>query len=173
MHSIEKVDDFYEFDILWGFGQTTPELRIKLVRFWLENGAIADPYMAWRRTFEVGCVVLNREGEIVGVNSFYADRMMTDGRFYWFYRTYIRPDSRMNGLTPFIFHITYDKLSKLYAGEIGSPVGIVLIIENPKLDQRAGLRIMQRGGLEHLGADQQGKSVWRKCFPDIILPSNP
>jgi hypothetical protein len=173
MLNIKKIGEFYEFDIFWSFGETNPELRARLIRFWMENGAIPDPYVAWRRTFEVGCIVTNKNGDIVGVNSIYADQLTSDSPSYWLYRAFTRPDSRLNGLTPRLFHLTYEELKSSYATEAGSPVGIAMIIENLKLDTRAGSRILQRAGLEFLGTNVHGKSIWRKSFPDIISHSHP
>jgi hypothetical protein len=168
MHSLNEVCEFNGFRLFWGFGQLTSEMRAELVQFWIANGAITDSFEAWRRTSEVGCVVLNKEGKIVGVNSIYIDRLIADGRSYWFYRTFIRPDCRVMGLTPRIFNVTFDNLSNLSAGKLGAPSGIVFVTENPKLESRAGSRIFQRNGVEPLGINQQGKSVWRKCFPAIV-----
>jgi hypothetical protein len=165
MHELTEVASFNALRIFWGHGQLPSTMRTKLVEFWQTNGAVLDPQEAWRRTFDIGCIVLNAEKEIVGVSSVYIDRLVKNGPAYWFYRTFIHARRRLLGLNPKIFHATFDCLFKSYGGELGSPAGIIVITENTKLESRGGVRILQRAGLERLGADPQGRSVWRKCFP--------
>lgn len=164
MQNSEMTFNFNGYRLAWVFGQGTPDLRTELIRFWMTNNAVPDPYEAWRRSFEVTCTARDDSGDLVGVSSFYLDRLLTDGLPYCFYRTYVRPDCRIMGLAPRLFLITFDKLAALYAGETYSPSGIVVVTENPKLEEAAGLRIIQRCGLERLGANPQGVSVWRRLF---------
>lgn len=159
------LDEFNGYRIAGIFGQCTPELRVELIRFWSSNGAIADPYQAWRRSFEVACIARSDIGDIVGVSSSYPDQLIPDGPPYWFYRTYIRPDCRVMGLAPRLFKMTFDGLEALYAEDPYSPLGMIVVLENPKLEDAAGLRIVKRCGLERLGENARGMSVWRRLFP--------
>ncbi len=168
MHSLNKICEFREFSIYWVFGQLTAEVRAELVKFWLVNDAVRDQREAWRRTFDVACIALNPEGEIVGVSSIYIDRLLPAGPTYWFYRTFIRSDSRVLGLNPLIFNAGFDQLAQMHQAEPASPSGVVVVTENPKLESRGGVRIFQRNGLERLGTDHHGQSVWCKSFPSIL-----
>lgn len=169
-HSV-TIRQFNDFRIVWAFEQKSADLRRALINFWLHNGAIADPNEAWRRTFEVGCIAWNKADEIVGVSSFYADRLIHDGHVYWHYRTFVRPDCRLPGLAPQVFQMTFDALSELHAAEPFSPIGIVVVVENPKLEKPSGFRVIERCGMERLGDDQHGKSIWRRCFEPVAMQS--
>lgn len=165
--SVRRLRTFRGYDIAWLFGAgNTPEMRAALIRFWTDHGALGDPFAAWRRTFEVGAVALDGQGDIAGVSSFYPDILPADGRPYWFYRTFVRPDSRIVGLAPQLFDCTFTTLAADYGGEPGAPEGVVTIMENPKLDTPAGLRVIRQSGLTLLGTDVHGRSVWRRRFAD-------
>lgn len=165
--SARRLRTFRGYDIAWLFGAgNSAETRAALVRFWADHGAIDDPFAAWRRTFEVGAVALDGQGDIAGVSSFYPDILPADGRPYWFYRTFVRPDSRVVGLAPQLFDCTFATLAVDYGGEPGAPEGVVTIMENPKLDTPAGLRVIRQSGLTLLGTDVHGRSVWRRRFAD-------
>lgn len=156
------ISDFKDHRIFWVWQQVTPLLRQQLVDFWRENGAIQDPFEAWRRSFEVTCVALNEAQQIIGVSSVYSGH--GPGAPYWFYRTFIREDCRDVGLAPRIFACTHEQLALAYRDEVQAPVGMMVVSENPKLETPAGIRISQRAGLQHLGYNEQGQSVWHLLF---------
>lgn len=156
------ISEFNHHQIFWVWQQVTPDLRQALIRFWRENTAIQDTFDAWRRTFEVACVALDPQGQIVGVSSVYG--AYGSGSPYWFYRTFIRQDCREVGLAPRIFTCTHQQLAQAYAGEADGPVGMMVVSENPKLETPAGIRVSQRAGLSHLGYNEQGQSVWHLLF---------
>lgn len=162
--AFSETEEFKSYQISWVVNQSTPALRASLIQFWLANGAIADPHEAWRRSFEVAGVARDHSGNIVGVSSVYIDRLPSDGLPYWFYRTFIRPDCRIMGLAPRLFQTTYNGLSRLYRAEPYAPSGIIVILENSKLEGVAGSRIIQRCGLERLDLVLQGRSVWRRLL---------
>ena len=61
-------------------------------------------------------------------------------------------------------------LAELYRGEAGAPSGVVIVAENSKFDRRGGSRQLQRVGLELVGQDDRGKSVWCKNFLLYLAP---
>ncbi|WP_248746859.1 MULTISPECIES: hypothetical protein [unclassified Pseudomonas] len=160
---MSAISLFKNHRIVWVWGQVTAQMRSELIAFWGETGAIPDPAEAWRRTFEVACVVLDPEGRIVGVSSVYCASPGA-GALYWFYRTFIREDHREVGLAPRLFTHTYEQLALAYAGDAQAPVGMMIIVENPKLETAAGIRVIQRAGFQHLGIDESGQSVWHRLF---------
>jgi hypothetical protein len=161
---VPVISSFKQHQIVWVWNQTTPSLRSELIAFWRDNGAIPDPFEAWRRTFEVACVVLNAENQIVGVSSVYCAYSVAVEASYWFYRTFIREDSRDMGLAPRVFACTYEQLALAYVDEAQAPVGMMVISENPKLETPAGIRVSQRAGLQYLGRNDRGQSVWHRLF---------
>ena len=156
------ISVFKNHRIFWVWQQVTPALRQQLIDFWDSNGAIQDPFEAWRRTFEVACVALNEAGQVVGISSVYG--AYGAGAPYWFYRTFIREDCRDVGLAPRIFACTHEQLALMYSDEAQAPVGMMVVSENPKLETPAGIRVSQRAGLLHLGYNEHGQSVWHLLF---------
>lgn len=156
----------HEYSVSWVFGQSNQMLRSELVDFWGRNGAIQDPREAWRRSFEVACTARNAVGKIVGVSSVYHGFLSTGAEPYWFYRTYIQPDSRVFGLLHRLFHETYDRLGAISA-EAHAPTGIVVIPENEKFLSAAGKRVLLSLGLGYGTSSHQGKPVWIKRFEGI------
>lgn len=164
----EPLCEFKGFKIFWIFDRLTTEMKADLVKFWLRNGAIMNPEEAWRRTQEVGCLAFNAHDEIVGVSTIYRHRLQPDDLDYWFYRTFIRPDSRVLGLSSRIFDTTFNQLAVMSGRLSDAPSGVVVVTENAKLESHGGIARLQRLGLERLGTDQRGQSVWRKPFHPII-----
>jgi GNAT superfamily N-acetyltransferase len=159
-----NVTEFEGYRLCWVYGQTCATTRAQLVAFWLENAALSEAYEAWRRTFEVTCIAVDRAGQIVGVSSVYSAPCRELGAPYWFYRTFIRPDSRFSGLAQRMLKHTVEQLAEAFAGEPGAPVGMIIAPENPKLEAASARRQLQRLGFLHLGADAGGRSIWRRRF---------
>jgi hypothetical protein len=155
--------EFNGLRVYWIHERLSADLRHHLVQFWLRSGALSDISEAWRRTFEVGCVTLNRSNEIVGVSSFYiASRADAQGR-YFFLRAFVRPDCRIPGLMRRILLFSYDCLAD-YAQEPGAPRGVILEAENPKLAQPGVRRVLQRCGFVSLVAGTPIGEVWLRGF---------
>jgi hypothetical protein len=154
--------------IFWIRGAVTPEVKDRLVGFWLDNDAIEDRAEADRRVAEVGCIVVNEQAEIVGVNTLFV-HPLTDGRPYWFYRTFVRPDSRTAGLSSAVFKFTAKKLAAA-PRDADAPLGIVVVAENPKLARPGGRRRLERLGLRSIGTGPRGNEIWVLDF-DAAQPS--
>jgi len=165
--TLPRIGEFRGHTLVWLLDQhKSPAVREALMAFWSSHGAITDAASAWRRSFEVGVVALDPGGQIAGVTSVYIDHLAFDGQPYWFFRTFVRPRSRVMGMMPAMFQGTFARLALDYAGEPGAPVGIAAVTENPKLDTPAGNRIYHRIGLRLLGTDPRGLRVWRRLFAD-------
>lgn len=160
MNNIESTG----YRLCWTAGQTTPASRAQLIAFWRDNGALSEPFEAWRRTFEVCCIAFNGADQIAAVGSVYSAHYPALGAPYWFYRTFIRPDSRVNGLAQRMLRHTVAQLTDSFAGEPGAPAGVIIVTENPKFETAAGQRQLQRQGFVRLGADENGRSVWQRRF---------
>lgn len=165
MNNFNHVDDFKPFQLHCRVGHPSSALRARLIQFWLTHGAIADQHDCWLRTFDVVCIVVDQHDAIIGVSSVYVDRLIAGGPTYWFYRTFVRPENRVPGLSKSIFLTTYKHLATQYRGEEGAPCGVTAIAENIKFDRPAGARQLQRLGLQRIRADGQGRSVWCRKFP--------
>lgn len=170
MQSLLTVTRSGDMSFLWAYGATTPDIRRQLQQFWIANGGITDSSEAWRRSFEVGCIAVDAGGKIAGVSSFYMDRLLPAGPMYWMYRTFVRPENRRTRLAIDIFKVSVAQLTHYALHERGAPVGVAAIIENPALELPGPVAHMQQLGLERLGADQQGRSVWRRNFVMEEMP---
>jgi GNAT superfamily N-acetyltransferase len=160
---------FRDYRIYWVHRATTPEARERIARFWLDNKAIGDAAEAERRAHEVGCLVVNQDAEIVGVNTVYEAALGDKGRRYWFYRTFVRPDARTTGLSTTVFRFTAKKLGTA-PREGDAPQGIVVVAENPKFARPGGRRRLQRLGMRSIGTSPRGQEVWVLDF-EVPQPS--
>lgn len=161
---MSAIRTFKNDQIHWVWNHSSAQLRDELIAFWSSNKALPASFETWRRTFEVACVVRDSAGQIVGVSSVYAGTLGNTTTPYWFYRTFIREDRRDVGLAPRVFAMTFEQLQQVSAKEPWAPVGVIVITENPKLETPAGVRIIERSGLQRLGLDGNGQSVWHRLF---------
>ena len=91
----KKHDDF---QVLWVFGAVSEALRQQIVAFWLGEGAITNADEAWRRSWEVACLLREAEsGRIAGACTV-AVRLDDNAQSYGYVRIFIRPASRLAGL---------------------------------------------------------------------------
>jgi hypothetical protein len=156
--------EFKGYRLCWVHGQTSADTRAQLVAFWRNNGALNEPFEAWRRTFEVCCIAFDSADQIVGVSSVYsAPSPVLEGHF-WHYRTFVRADSRTQRLGKDISHFSFKQLAETYAGEAGAPLGVITVIESPIFETAEGQQALQRGGLVRVGANATGHSIWCKRF---------
>jgi GNAT superfamily N-acetyltransferase len=156
--------EFHGYRVHWVHGQSSSQLRSQIVAFWREQNALSDAHEAWRRTFEVAGIAVDQDGQIAGVSSVYSAPCAQLAAPYWFYRTFIRSDCRSNGLAQQLFQFSFAQLERSYAGEAGAPVGVVIVFENPKYESPAGQQILARHGLQPLGRDGAGHSIWQRRF---------
>jgi hypothetical protein len=156
--------EYTHFKLHWVQGATSPALRAELIAFWAGQRAIADPFEAWKRSFEAACLVRNGAGEVVGVSTVYSDMVPQMGAAYWFVRAFMRPDSRQLGLISRVLDLTFARLRQAYHGEPHAPVGLIMCVENPKLMRPAPSRALQRRGYLYLGSDGQGRVVRHRLF---------
>jgi hypothetical protein len=160
MNSVESS----RYRLCWVMGQSTPASRAQLIAFWRNNGALNEPFEAWRRTFEVCCIAFDSADQIVGVSSVYSAPCPGLQGHFWHYRTFVRADSRIQGLAEDIFHFSVKQLAEAYAGEAGTPLGVITVIESAIFETAEGQQALQRGGLVRAGANPTGHSIWCKRF---------
>jgi GNAT superfamily N-acetyltransferase len=160
---------FKDYRIFWVHHATTPEVRERIARFWQDNDAIRDAAEAGRRAEEVGCIVVNAAAEIVAVNTVYPASLVKAGPRYWFYRTFVRPDSRSPGLSSATFRFTVKKLAAA-PRDAEAPQGVLVVAENPKLARPGGRRRLERLGLRSRGVGPRGNELWVLDF-DAAQPS--
>jgi L-amino acid N-acyltransferase YncA len=150
-----------DFQVRWVFGSVTVALRQQLVGFWLQEGALTSAYEAWRRSWEVACVLQAEDsGRIVGVCTV-AIHTDDHDRSYGFVRIFIRTGSRVVGLNVRLMERMIEGFTAL-AREPGAPHRLVATIENRKLERRAAQRILARLGFVHVGTAPNGELVMQR-----------
>lgn len=148
------------FHVQWVFGNVTQALRRQIVTFWLQEGALTHADEAWRRSFEVACVLQDESGNIAGVCTV-AIHLDDRGRSYGFVRIFIRPDDRRVGLNVRLMERMIEGFVSL-AREPDAPQRLVATIENRKLERRGAQRILARLGFVHVGVAPNGERVMQR-----------
>lgn len=74
-------------------GRVAGELADEILRFWADQGALAED-AARERLNDVVCVARDDTGAIVGINSVYAAEVpLLGGRPFWMYRSFLLPQA--------------------------------------------------------------------------------
>ena len=147
----------------WMFGNVSDRLRQQIVEFWLQEGALTHPDEAWRRSFEVACVLQEMEsGHIAGACTV-AILLDDHGASYGFVRLFIRPASRLVGLNVRVMETMIEGF-KAMVHEPGAPRRLVVTLENRKIERRAAQRIMGRLGFVHAGTVANGKVLMQRSL---------
>lgn len=156
-----------DYRLFWVFGHNNLALKEGLVNFWSDNNAIGDSVEAWRRTSEIACVILNLQNNIIAVSSVYQASFDNKVTHFWLYRTFVGLKHRKNFYThkaPLILITsTFDNLAKLPQRK-DSPLGLVIIVENIKLNRPALVAIIQGLGFSRINILNEHKVTWRKYF---------
>ena len=151
------------FNVQWVFGAITPTLRRQIVAFWLQENALTNADEAWRRSFEVACVLQEGESESLAGVCTVAIGMDDHARSYGFVRIFVRPGSRRVGLNVRLMERMVEGFSAL-AREPGGPQRLVATIENRKLERRAAQRMLARLGFVHIGVTPNGEWIMQRML---------
>jgi hypothetical protein len=166
---------FDGYQLYWVFGKTTPQLRSKLVNFWLGHKAIPDDALAWQRTFEVTCIILNDKEDIVGVSSVAPVKRKQSAENFWFYRAFI--DSRFSvdslkfSMGFFLLDKTFENL-QLFSTEQGAPKGVLIKAENQKFKRDALAGLIEGAGFIRLNGLGLDGDYWQKSFKSTADAKN-
>lgn len=155
---VDATKNIDRFQVRWVFGSVGDALRQQVVALWLREGAIPHADEAWRRAFEVACVLMEGEQEDLAGVCTVAIRMDDNDRSYGFVRIFIRADSRFVGLNVRLMERMVQGFIAL-AREPGAPQRLIATIENRKLERRAAQRILARLGFVNVGTAPNGETV--------------
>jgi len=112
-------------------GRIDDDLEPRILRFWLEHGAL-DPASGRRRLEEVVCVLLDPHGEIAGVNSVYEDRVpLIGGRRFWIYRKFLAPGTKRALAAPMVA-AARKALDEEFTGSGEEPIGLCIVLRDPE-----------------------------------------
>jgi GNAT superfamily N-acetyltransferase len=146
------------FQVRWVFGNVPDVLRAQIVDFWLRESAVTNPNEAWRRSWEVACVLQEVESQRVEGACTVAIRLDDHGASYGFVRLYIRSASRRVGLNVRLMETMIEGF-KTMIHEPGAPRHLVATLENRKIERRAAQRSIARLGFVHVGTAATGELV--------------
>lgn len=153
-----SADPLAGFEVRWVFGKLTDSLRQQIVSFWLEEGAISNADEAWRRSWEVACVLVHRQSSNLAGACTVAIRLDDQGQSYGFVRAFTRPGNRLAGLAERLMKRMIEGFEEM-AHEPGAPQRLIATIENRKLERRAGQKILGRLGFVNAGTSAAGEMV--------------
>lgn len=151
-----NTDTPRRFLVRWVFGAITDAYRRQIVAFWLRERAIGNADEAWRRSFEVACLLQDASnGDIAGVCTA-AIHLDEQGRSYGFVRIYIGMAHRHPGFNVRLMRRMIEGFEAM-ATEPGAPCRLLATIENKKIERRGGLRLLASVGFAPIGRTVQGE----------------
>jgi hypothetical protein len=146
----------HRFAVHWVYGNIAADVRQAIVAFWLREGAIGSADEAWRRSWEAACVLRDvHTAAIAGVCTV-ALRLDDADRSYGYLRIYVGKASRQPGLGVRLVRGAIDGFESMI-DEPGAPGRIVANLENPKLAQRGGARLLSGVGFTAIGQTPDGQ----------------
>lgn len=158
------------YAVRWVFGQLAAHRRRAIVAFWMREGALSSVDEAWRRAWEVACVLEDMlSGEIAGVCTVAISHDAAE-RSFGYVRIYIGKAHRHPGHNMRLMRRMIQGFEQL-AKEPGAPRRLLAGIENPKIERRAGLRLLAALGFHVIGKTQEGGALIERMLiehPDHI-----
>lgn len=137
---------------------------------WVDEGALPW-HAAKRRVDEVVVAMLSPSGDVAGVNTAYVQRPPGDSASWYYFRTLVRGTHRGRPrVVSAAFSMAVDELRTFPHPH--RPVGILAILENPKLANAGPGKRLERLGLHLAGRDHVGRPVWALRF-DGQVPAMP
>jgi hypothetical protein len=107
-------------------GRLDAALTDSLVAFWTGHGAL-DEATARSRLNEVICVRLDPRGEVVGVNSAFADEAPLVQRRFWIYRRFLSPRADAEAEREML-EAARAELERDFRGAPGEPIGLCVLV---------------------------------------------
>lgn len=161
----DAIDSFEGLSIYLVWQRMSANMQETLSRFWLAQGAIVDLQEALRRTQEAVCLAVDTHGNIAGVSTVYIAPFGVQQQPYYFFRTFIRPDSRKLGLVARLFRHGDTHLAQHFnRADNTSPRGTVIVTDNLRLKHPRAKMMIQAQGFTLLGMTTDKKEVWKKDF---------
>lgn len=106
-------------------GRLEPAVGDELVRFWSAHGALSEA-AARARLAEVVAVLRDGAGQVVGVNSAFADRVaLIGGRRFWIYRSFLA-SGHAAGATP-LLAACFELLEEEFTATGQGPIGLCVV----------------------------------------------
>jgi len=154
---------YNDYIIRFIYGETTQKIRTEVVDLWRKNRVISDPREAVRRALEVACTIRNFSGQLVGLSTLYIDSFRSPQERVFYYRMFIQPSDRINGMMMRVGVFTFDSISSYQMDE--KPSGAIMVAENLKVAKEGMIRsIERRGRFNFMGENKQGQGIFFWSF---------
>lgn len=129
-----KIKSISDIRLITVLGQSTDELRERVISFWKKEGVV-PPVVMESRSKELVLIATNAKNEIIGVSTAAKTQAkLLNNNWFYQYRCYIKPDYRVVG---FDTHLTRESLKVLEAfaksETTEAPIGVLVVVENPNL----------------------------------------
>lgn len=140
----------------------SPEQRAEAVAFWLGQGALPHRQAAERRARDLVYLVRRHDGALAGMSTV-GLRTGADGRTWYVFRMFLRPEDRAPYLMRAVTNATRDLL-RGFEHPQGRPAGMLIVTENRKLMRPGIRRYFERHGYQYGGKTPQGLDLWLAPF---------
>ena len=161
----DKQGQTTEIEIFRGL---TDERRAdQLLRFWYEQGALRGE-AARERLSQVVCVLVDGDGEIIGVNSVDdEDLPLVGGRRFAVYRSYLLPEAA--GAGPAMINAAYDVLDREHASGGPGPIGLCVAVGDAEQALGSADVLQPETDLLYAGYLDDGRQAWIRYFDDAQI----
>lgn len=150
--------------------RVTPALAAELARFWLDNGAIADPHVAQARALDAVCVARNESGAILAVGTATLEVLPRLRQPMYYYRQYFAASFRgRRQALPFYRRCRAELEAHNAALARAESLGLVLELGSPAVD--AAFRRVHEPGYDavFIGYSPLGTQLRASYFDGAVL----
>ena len=166
-----RETEFKGYRLVPVYGRVPEELRAEIITMW-RIANVLPPDEARRRVDEVVIAVRNPAGELAGVNTAFVQQVPGGSGNWYFYRTFVREADRgVSGLPSACLRAAIAVLRD--HPHPAAPLGIVAVVENPRLSNPGSVRRMERLGLHRIGRDRDDRDVWCLRFDGAVPVAPP
>jgi hypothetical protein len=142
-------------------GELDDQRSKQIIGFWAEHGALEED-AARARLPGVVSVALDESGDVVGVNSVYAETPPPLGRRVWVYRSFVAEDS--DELRQRMFNTAFEALESEFEPGQGGPMGVCMLVSEAAEIERRPEAIWPEEGLIFAGYLDDGSQVRVRWF---------
>jgi hypothetical protein len=147
----------------------TPELEEEIVRFWMDNKAIATDKDAAKRAKQVVCIARDDKGMIAGVSTAHPRIVPRLRQPMYYYRNFIAEGARGQKLAPEFLEMSKQALQEYNLG-LSKPLclGIIIELENKGLAQHRN-EAQWKEGFTFIGYSPKGLTLRVWYFEGVRL----
>jgi len=154
--------EFQDYRIVNMFRDKSEQEIEAIADLWRRNQVLPRQTSPYERVPQVVYSALDRDERVVAVSTIYRGEVGEHGDPYFYYRMFIDPNARIPWLMRYMTMMTYQLLRDTPMPE--KPVGMAIVMENPKLSGPGMNRRWERWGCTYIGKDPRGHDIWLRDF---------